>query len=189
MAASRQINFMDTDNFFQSKLFKGIILGISGMIILVFVFGLGVFVGIKKADFSFRWADQYHKNFGGPQGGFFGDMMGQDFTASNGVFGQIVKIVPPAGPGQPTTLVIKGKDNVEKNILVDDKTIIVYQKENIKVSDIQINTSIVVIGEPDNSGQIEAELIRVMPAVVTLFTRFQLIIKHNNYGKKNIRHD
>ena len=46
------------EDIFQSKLFKGIVLGIAGFIILVFVFGLGVFVGAKRADFSFQWADE-----------------------------------------------------------------------------------------------------------------------------------
>lgn len=151
---------MDTDKLFQSKLFKGIVLGIAGLIILVFVFGLGVFVGTKKADFAFRWADEYHRNFGGPQGGFFGDMMGQDYTAANGVFGQIIKI-----DGQ--TLTIKGKDNVEKSILVSDKTSIVSQRKNIKLSDLKIDDNVVVIGDPNNNGQIQAELIRVMPAAAS----------------------
>jgi hypothetical protein len=148
---------MQTDNFFQSKLFKGVILGIAGLIILVFVFGLGVSVGTKKADFSFRWADEYHHNFGGPQGGFFGNMMGQDFTEANGVFGQIIKI-------DNQTLTIKGRDNVEKNILVGDKTAIIYQRKNIKISELKLDEVVVVIGDPNNSGQIEAELIRVLPS-------------------------
>ena len=83
---------MNTNNIFESKLFKAIIISVAGLIILVFVFGLGILVGTKRADFSFRWAEEYHRNFGGPQGGFFGDMMGQDFTNANGVFGQIIKI-------------------------------------------------------------------------------------------------
>ena len=148
---------METDKLFQSKLFKSIILVIAGVIILVFVFGLGVFVGTKKAEFSFRWADEYHRNFGGPQGGFLGNIRGMDFTESNGVFGQIIKI-------DNQTLTIKGKDNVEKNILINDKTTIIYQRKNIKLSELKLNENVVVIGDPDNNGQIQAELIRVMPA-------------------------
>ena len=151
---------MSENNFFQSKIFKEIILAICGLIILAFVFGLGVFVGTEKAEFSFRWADQYHKNFAGPQGGFFGDdTMGQNFTDANGIFGQIIKI-------NGGTVVIKGKDNVEKNILVSDKTTIVYLRKNIKLSDLKINESVIVIGDPDNNGQIKAELVRVMPAIM-----------------------
>ena len=148
---------MNTDKFFQTKLFKGIVLGIAGLIVLAFVFGLGIFVGTEKAEFSFKWADDYHKNFAGPQAGFLGNMMGQDLTNGNGVFGQIIKI-------NGETLVIKGRDNVEKNVLVSDKTTIVFQRKNIKLSDLKINESVVVIGDPDNNGQIQAELIRAMPS-------------------------
>lgn len=147
---------MNTNNILESKLFKAIVLSIVALIILVFVFGLGVFVGTKKADFSFRWAEQYHRNFGGPQGGFFNDMAGRQFTDANGVFGQIIKI-----DGQ--TLTIKGKGNMETSILVSDKTSIVRQMNNIKLSDLKADDVVVVIGEPNDNGQIEAKLIRVLP--------------------------
>ena len=67
---------MNTNNILNSKPFKIVVLIIVGLIIFAFVFGLGLFVGTKKAEFSFRWADEYHRNFGGPQGGFLGNMMG-----------------------------------------------------------------------------------------------------------------
>ena len=149
---------MNTNNIIESKLFKIIILSIAGIIILVFVFGLGVFVGTKKADFSFKWADEYHRNFAGPQGGFFGDFMktNKEFTNANGVFGQIIKI-------DNGNLTVNGKDNVEKIILVSSKTSIIFQRRNIKISDLKIGDNVVIIGSPNNNGQIQAQLIRVMP--------------------------
>ena len=151
---------MNTNNIFDSKTFKIIVLGIVCLIILAFVFGLGVFVGTKKAEFSFNWADQYHRNFGGPQGGFFGEFMGTDkeLPNANGSFGQIIKI-----DGSILTVKDSDGDNTEKTILVGDKTIIVLQRKNIKLSDLKTNDNIVVVGEPNSSGQIQADLIRVMP--------------------------
>lgn len=153
---------MNIDNLFQSRLFRGIILTIVGLIVLGFVFNLGVFVGTRKADFSFKWADEYHRNFGGPQEGFLRDFigMGQGFTNANGSFGQIIKI-----DGQKLT--VKDRDNTEKIVLVGDKTSIVRQMTSIKLSDLTIDDTIVVIGEPNNAGQIEAKLIRVMPPAPT----------------------
>lgn len=149
---------MSTENFFQSKTFKGIILGIGGLAILILVFSLGVAVGTERASFSFRWADQYHRNFGGPQGGFFGDFMGidNDFTNSNGSFGQIISV----GTG---SLTVKDRQNTEKIFLVNSQTSIIYQRKNIKFSDLKVNENVVVIGDPNSSGQIQAELIRVIP--------------------------
>jgi len=161
---------MNTDKIFQSKLFGGIILGIAILVILAFVFCLGIFVGSERANFSFRWADEYHRNFGGPQGGFFGDFMGMDqqFANANGSFGKIIKIDPSTGSGQ-VILTVKDNDgdNTEKTILVDDKTIIICQRQNLKLSNLKIDSNIVVIGQPDNSGQVVARLIRVMPSTKT----------------------
>jgi len=146
-------------DIFESKSFKVIVLTIAGLIILVFVFNLGIFVGMKKAEFAFKWADQYHQNFGGPRGGFFGDFNANDeFTNSNGVFGQIIKI-------DNGNLTVKDKDNTEKIILVDSKTSIIRYKNNLKISDLKAGDNIVVIGNPNSNGQIQAELIRVMPAL------------------------
>lgn len=153
---------MNINNILESKLFRGVILGIAGLIALGFVFNLGVFVGARRANFSFRWADEYHRNFGGPQGGFFGDFIGteKEFPNSSGSFGQIIRIDTSAN-----TLTMKDASNVEKNILISKKTTIVYQRKNIGLFDLKINDSIVVIGEPNSTGQIEAVLIRVMPAL------------------------
>jgi hypothetical protein len=146
------------EDIFQSKLFKGIILSIALLIVLSLVFSLGVFVGSKKANYSFQWAEAYHRNFGGPQGGFFGGMMGGDFIDANGVFGQVIKIDTTT-----SVLTIKGVDNVEKTVLADNRTAILFQRKNIKLSELKINDNVVVIGDPDANGQIKAELIRVMP--------------------------
>lgn len=149
---------MKIDDFFQSKLFQGIILGIAGLIILGFVFGIGVLVGTRRADFSFRWAEQYHRNFAGPKGGFLGEIIGPDkeFTSANGCFGEIIKI-------DNNILIVKDINNVEKNILVGEKTTIVFQRKNIKLSDIKIGDRVVIIGSANDEGQIEAALIRVIP--------------------------
>jgi hypothetical protein len=91
-------------------------------------------------------------------------MMGQGFSVDSGVFGKILKINAPTVAGQDSTITITGQDNVEKIILVNDKTPIRYQRQGEKISDLQVGENIVVMGEPNSSGQIEAELIRVMPS-------------------------
>lgn len=156
---------MDTDKIFESKTFKIIIFSLAGLTILVFIFGLGVDVGIRHAEFSFNWAESYHTNFGGPQGAILGNMMVQDFTDSNGVYGQILKIEPSVNSDQISILTIKGNDNIEKKVTTDKKTTIVFQKKNIKADELKTDDNVIVIGNPDSKGQIHAELIRVMPPV------------------------
>jgi hypothetical protein len=151
---------MKIEDFFQSKIFKWITLGVACFLILAFVFGVGVFVGAKRADFSFRWAEEYHRNFAGPEGGFFGNIMDtkNGFIDANGCIGQIINI-----NGQKLT--IKGKDNVEKIVLVSDKTTIIFQRKDLKLSELKADDNIIIMGRPNDQGQIEADFIRVMPSI------------------------
>jgi hypothetical protein len=154
------IDFNEINKIFQSKKLKITLLALGALIILLAVFGLGMKVGFKKAEFSFRWAENYHQNFAGPRGGFFGDFRrdfeGKDFIEAHGVFGSIIKI-------DGSTLVIKGVNNVEKTVLIKNDTTIERFRETINPSDLKVDDNVVVIGEPNDSGQIEAKLIRVMP--------------------------
>lgn len=151
---------MDFNKFFQSKSFKIIIWVIIGLAVFCFIFNIGMFIGFRKASFSYKWGENYHRNFAGPRQGFlrdFGrDFGGQDFIESHGVIGQIIKI-------EDSELVIKGPNDVEKVVLVKDKTVINRFRETIKVSDLKVDDQIVVIGEPNEAGQIEAKLIRLLP--------------------------
>lgn len=144
--------------FFQSKIFQGIILGLAAFIVLLLVFKAGMMVGMRKAKFSYGWGENYHRNFGGPKGGFLRDSMGRDFIDANGTVGQIIKI-------DGASVIVNGRDNVEKIILVKDDTAINRGRENIKLADIKVDDYIITIGEPNNEGQIEAKLIRVMPNI------------------------
>jgi len=148
---------MDFNNFFQSKLFKGILLGVVSLIILLLIFKAGMMVGIKKADFSCRWSDNYHRNFGGPKGGFWGGFDDRNFMEANGTFGQIIKI-------EGNVITIKDRQSTEKAILLNESTVIKSMRDTIKATDLKVDDNIVVIGEPNESGQISAKLIRLLPA-------------------------
>jgi len=156
---------MNIDKFFQSKTFKTILLGIGGLIILLLVFKTGMMVGFQKANFSCRWSDNYHQNFGGPKGGFPGGLGDKDFMDANGTVGQIIKIASSEeGSGQgASTLVIKGRGDVEKVVLINNDTVINRLKETITIDSLKVDDMVVIIGEPNDDGQIAAKLIRVMP--------------------------
>ena len=153
-------NKIDFNKFFRSKSFKIITLIIIGVIVFLLIFNLGMIIGFRKANFSYKWGENYHQNFAGPQGGFFRDFGGRDFIEPHGVFGQIIKI-------DNATLIIKSPDNVEKTVIAKDDTVIERFRETIKLTDLKIDDQIVVIGEPNTSGQIEAKFIRIMPSPKT----------------------
>src|SRR3989338_2328849 len=130
----------------------------AAVILLLLVFGAGVKVGTLKARYSYKWAENYHKNFAGPKGGFFGDLKrgfkDRDFIGAHGVSGSIIKI-------DGSTFIVNGGDNVEKTILVSEKTTITSRRETIKASDLKVDARVVIIGCPNEQGQIEAKLIRL----------------------------
>lgn len=152
---------MDINKLFQSKAFKGVLFCVGAFVILSLIFGLGMFVGFRKAGHSYRWGENYERNFGGPPRGFvrgfMGDFMGRDFMGAHGIAGQIIKI-------DSSTLVIKGRNNIEEIVVIKNDTVITRFRETVKLSDLKVDDQIVVIGQPNNTGQIEAKFIRVMPA-------------------------
>ena len=133
---------------------------VSGLIVFLLIFKLGIAVGYQKAAFSYRWGENYHRNFGGPKGGFMREfnqeISGGDFIGGHGTFGQIISIAD-------SELVVRGKDNVEKIIVVNENTDIRRFRDTIQIEDLIVDEPIVVIGEPNDQGQIEAKFIRIMP--------------------------
>lgn len=131
---------------------------LAAAVVLVFVFTAGVFVGHEKGRFSKNWGENYYRNIMGPDGRGRGlmDFGRPEFNAHSG-FGQIIKI-------EGNTIVVKGPDNVEKIIAVDGKTAIQKFNQSLKIADLRVDEFIVVIGRPNNQGQVKARLIRVMPA-------------------------
>lgn len=145
---------MDPNSFFQSKYFKGVLVGILCLIVLLMVFKVGMYVGFRKANFSFRWAENYHRNFGGPPRGFFPDFEGRDFISGHGTAGTVIKV-------NSNSLVVKDGNGVEKTIVVTDQTTIKKGMITVKLSDIALENHVVIIGTPKDDGTIEAKLIRV----------------------------
>ncbi|MFA5360245.1 MAG: hypothetical protein WC349_04795 [Patescibacteria group bacterium] len=149
---------MSFKDFFKSNHLNKILIVLATIVVLVFVFSLGVFVGHEKGRFSRNWGENYYRNIMGP-GGFGGpgmmDFNRPDFNAHGGL-GQIIKI-------DGNNLIIKDQASVEKIILVTGKTIITKNNQNIKITDLKVDDKIVVIGGPNDQGQIEPKLIRVLP--------------------------
>jgi len=156
---------MDTNkilNFIKSKKITVAIAILFGLTLLFGAFSIGVAVGYRKASFSYAWGENYHLNFGGPREGLFNnfsrDIAGRDFIGAHGIFGQIMNI-----DINSQTLAIKGRDNVEKIVLVKNETEIRRFQDIVQLNDLKSDELVTIIGEPNNQGQIEAKFIRVLP--------------------------
>ena len=117
---------------------------------------MGINIGERRARFAGEFGDNFERNFMGLRG----DMMHAGFDrmmpGGHGVIGNIISINLPQ-------LIISGPDNLEKTVLVNASTTIRLFQQDVKSSELKVGNSVVVIGNPDKNGQVEAKLIRIMP--------------------------
>lgn len=156
---------MERDKIFKSKWFGVAVFCFAELALVLIVFRAGMAVGFGKANFSYRWGEQYHQLFGGPRGGWMmggpgmmggrGPFGGDNFIAPHGLVGTVLRV-------DTSTVMIKDlRTNNEQSLLVTPNTTIRRGNENIKISDIKINDKVVVIGAPSSTGQTEVQLMRV----------------------------
>jgi len=139
---------------FESKTTFKILCGIGIVLVALLIFYAGVNVGFHKASFGRAWGENYERNFGfGPDHPLLG---ADNFPNANGAIGKIIKIELP-------TIIVQDKNNTEKVILLSSDTHIEKMANAIDSSELSVNDFIVVIGSPNDQGQVEAKFIRVMP--------------------------
>ncbi len=144
---------MESGKFFESKTFRVVTWTVAALVLLLLIFRAGIAVGYRKAGFAYNWGENYHRNFGGPRSDFLRD---RAFMEANGAFGRLLKI-------EGNAIVVQGEDNVEKAVLVGDDTVIVRFRERVQLSGLKEGDYVVVLGAPNDAGQIEAKLIRILP--------------------------
>lgn len=109
------------------------------VIIAFAVFESGVFVGLHQARFMNHFGDNYMKNIPG----------------GHGAIGKVISVAS-------STLVVSDA-NVEKIITITPDTKIARQRDAATTTDIKVGDLVVVIGEPDETGKVNARFIRLMP--------------------------
>ncbi len=125
-----------------------------GLVAALLIFQLGMFVGFRKANFSFSYGDNYHRTFGGPAGGFMRGFEGKDFMNGHGTAGVIAAV-------NDDGIVINGSDGMEKMVAISKKTSIIKGHAALKAADLHLGDLVTVIGRPQNDGTVSAEIIRV----------------------------
>lgn len=149
-------------NFLNSKTFKIITYALGVLVIAFFIFQAGMIAGYRRVSFGRDWGDNYTKNFGSPHRSFemreqgFGDF--RNMPNAHGAIGKIIKVE------LPSIVVFDGKDQTEKIIIIDDQTEIRQMRDIVSKDKLKLDEHIVVIGSPNSQGQIEAKLIRFIPA-------------------------
>ena len=147
---------MDFKKTFQSKPFAITLMVFGIFVIGLLIFQAGVFVGYRKAGYSFRFGQDYYRTFGPERGPFPGNIPGDNFPNANGAVGRIIKINLPS-------LIIEDQAGVEKVTLVTNDTLVRQFRNTLSAADLKINYFVVIIGSPNSRNQIEARLIRLIP--------------------------
>lgn len=170
---------MDTiKNIVFAPTMKKVLIYTGVLLIALFIFQAGQYVGLKRAEFSFRMGDNYYRNIEGRgfdmNGPANSRMNGRNMmTESHGATGKIISIATStvatttisatSTTSTPTfTLTVASPDNVEKIIVVNNKTLIRQFRQSLTVADLKVDDNIVVLGTPNQNGQIEAKLIRII---------------------------
>lgn len=141
------------DNLFKKKGWVRTTIFTLGIVFIVLIiFQAGRFTGYRQAAMTYGMGAKYYRVFderGGPGPRDF-------FTEAHGAVGEIISVNLP-------TFVVKGPDNVEKVVLINDATEIRKFRSAASSTDLTTNEFVVVIGEPNTEAQVEARLIRIMP--------------------------
>jgi hypothetical protein len=146
------------NNPMNSSVYSKLIGILAILLAALLVFAGGVAVGYRKAEFSNGWNDSYAAHFARP-GSPFEPMVGDGDDSPNphGAFGEVVAIHEPV-------ITIKGPTEAEKNVIIGAQTGIRKLHSPASTTDIMIGDTVVVIGEPDDQGQIDASFVRILPA-------------------------
>lgn len=151
---------MNFKEYIQSPSFRGVIIGVTVTLMALIIFQAGVSVGVHKASFANRLGDNFERHFGPSDRGTF---MPPDFPGTrhelpggHGAVGEIVTMTLPE-------IVVSGLDGVEKTVVVSDQTIIRQFRDEVTLEALTVGTHVVVLGNPNDEGQVDAALIRILP--------------------------
>ncbi len=149
---------MDIKDFLKSAYFSKATKAVAIMLVFLLTLGLGIMVGYRKAEFSYRWGENYHRVFGGPREGVLGRLPpppdSRDFIDAHGSSGVVIK-------NDSDLLIIRGRDDVEKPVLISTSTVIRKKRQTIGKDKIRIGDMLTAIGSPDGQGRIDAKFIRI----------------------------
>ena len=133
-------------------------------IILVAIgsFAFGFSAGLHKARFSYRFGENYERNFMKAERQEMKERMmqrmdGKLFRSGHGVAGEIISL-------SDGSVIVSGPEGQENSIAISETTIIMEGGEKISRTDLATGERIVVLGKPSDDGSIQADLIRVFRA-------------------------
>ena len=153
--------YKDIKEIIQSKRFRFMLIGLGFVVSALLIFQAGMFVGYRKAAFSYKFGDNYYRVFSDHKGRSFRSSLRGSFIDGYGAVGKIISVNLP-------TFVVAGTDEVERIVLITDDTRIRRFDKSITPSELKTGDFVVVFGSPNESSQVEAKLIRFIPLAANI---------------------
>jgi len=149
---------MNIKDYIKSQAFKGVLVGIFIAIVSLVIFQLGVVVGGHKASFACRFGDNFERNFKDPKGKFMQRSIpgGNNIPGGHGAAGKVISIALPL-------MVVSSPDNLEKTVVIGSDTQVREFRNSISVDSLKVGDFVIVLGNPNKEGQVDAKLIRLAP--------------------------
>ena len=144
-------------NFLDSKKTRTALWIIGGIVAALLVFGGGMAMGYQRGIFSSHFGEEYYNNFrGNASAGGVMMLGGPPPMNQHGTAGTVIDV-----DASNTRITATDPDGDEESIAVDGNTIIREVDQTIPFGSVVPGDRIVVIGEPNGSGQILARFIRI----------------------------
>lgn len=147
--------FSRARRYFDSRSFRITLIVLLGFFVALAFFEAGMLVGLHEARSSYRWGEAYQQNFGGPPGGFI--LKPGSAPNGHGTFGRIAST-------SKNSFIISDPNHPEETIMITPDTVIRNGMDEVSAQSLTAGTFVVIIGEPNADGAIDARLIRIMPA-------------------------
>lgn len=142
--------------FFSSHAVPKAIAVLAIFLVILIIFQAGFIVGFHKATFSFNWDKNYLSNLNDPRSVMASFMQDNDDVNPHGAVGEIISINMPS-------ILVRRSGGAEEIINIGTTTVIRNLRQIASSSALTLHKQVIVIGEANTSGQIDATLIRILP--------------------------
>ncbi|MDO8583987.1 MAG: hypothetical protein Q7R83_02290 [bacterium] len=136
----------------QSTWVKATLFAVLGLVLIVGGLFVGLSMGERRGSHFFRFSERYDRLLGPEENMPFGR---PPLPGIHGVSGKVLSV-------STSTLILENPDNIEQDIAVSSSTDVRSGMRPISLDQITPGQIVVVFGAPNNQGQIEARLIRLM---------------------------
>jgi hypothetical protein len=139
--------------FLQSRTVTKIMVFLGIVLAMLIVFQAGVVVGFHRGLFAGKWSQNYYRGLSGTNS-IYSPFM-RETKNPHGVVGEIISM-------SSSTFLVKGRDSAEEVVNITPTTTIRSLWNKASFDDFHNGTELVVIGEPDDAGEITASFIRIL---------------------------